>query len=823
MNTTNPELELAREFLATTDCNIFLTGKAGTGKTTFLKNLRKRSPKRMVVTAPTGVAAINAGGVTLHSFFQLPFGPFVPGSEAFSQGNRRRFRKEKVNIIKSLDLLVIDEISMVRSDMLDGVDSVLRQYRRSSLPFGGVQLLMIGDLHQLAPVVRENEWRLLSQYYDSPYFFSSNSLRKTEFYTIELQHIYRQSDKKFIDLLNKVRDNNLDENSLQELNRRYLPDTSSAEKEGYITLCTHNRNADDINSARLNSLITPTRRFEAEIVGDFPEHTYPTSALLELKEGAQVMFVRNDSSPEKLYFNGKIGKILHIRGEEILVKCPGDTEPITVSPETWENIEYKLDEENGEIKENRIGEFEQYPLKLAWAITIHKSQGLTFNHAIIDARAAFAHGQVYVALSRCRTLEGLILSSPLSGSAIKSDPAIARFTRESREKNPNRKLLDRAAIRYQQRLLLECFTFDKLRYLLGRFTGLVKGNSSIIHLTGITDIQELQQTCFTEICTVGENFGRQLQGLFKEDILPTSDKIIIERINKASDYFGEKLKSLLLAPIDRLSIETDNKELGKRLRKLHKQVKEEGSVKVAAVAVCGHGFSPAAYLRALSAAELNFQKKKEKKQTPFYTEEDITHPELFQTIRQWRMDRAKKDNIAPFQILHQKTLVQIVMHLPETQAALLKIRGIGKVLAERYGEDILAMVRTYRQKHGIQSPTLPEPGGQEKSNKPKKEKPVKKNTIDLTLELFNTGLTVPEIAEKRELVSSTIHRHLAQCIELGKIRIEQLMPPEKIKIIIEAIEKTENPLLSEIKQALDEEYSYEEIRYVQAHLQKRET
>ncbi|WP_457577189.1 helix-turn-helix domain-containing protein, partial [Desulfomarina sp.] len=818
----NPELELAGEFLASTDQSIFLTGKAGTGKTTFLKNLRKKSPKRMVVTAPTGVAAINAGGVTLHSFFQLPFGPFVPGSEAFSQSSRRRFRKEKVNIIKSLDLLVIDEISMVRSDMLDGVDSVLRRYRRSNLPFGGVQLLMIGDLHQLAPVVRENEWRLLSPHYESPYFFSSNSLKQTEFHTIELQHIYRQSDKKFIDLLNRVRDNNLDESSLQELNRRYQPDISSAEKEGYITLCTHNRNADDINRERLNSLSSPARRFEAEIVGDFPEHTYPTSALLELKEGAQVMFVRNDSSPEKLYFNGKIGKILHIRGKEILVKCPGDTDPITVAPETWENIEYKLDEESGEIKENRIGEFEQYPLKLAWAITIHKSQGLTFNHAIIDAQAAFAHGQVYVALSRCRTLEGLVLSSPLSRSTIKSDPTIAGFTRQSRENGPDRELLERAAIRYQQRLLLECFDFGKLRYLLGRFTGLVKGNESIIHLVGVTDMEKLRQNCFTEICTVGENFRRQLQGLFREDILPTDDQAILERTGKASDYFGEKLQSLLLAPIDSLSIDTDNRELGKRLRKAHKQLREEGHIKIAAITVCGNAFSPAAYLRALSEAELDFHGKKEKNKAPVYTEEDITHPELFQTIRQWRMDRAKKDNIAPFQILHQKTLVQIIMHLPQTRKALLRIRGIGKVLAERYGEEILTMVSDYCKKHNIESPTLPESGGPGNSDetKKKKGKPVKKTTIDLTLELFKKNLTIQEIAKERELVPTTIQRHLAKCVELGKIDIEQLMPPEKIQIITDAMKKTESSLLSEVKEALGEEYSYEEIRYVQAHLQK---
>jgi hypothetical protein len=816
MKGSNPELKLADKFLKTTDCNIFLTGKAGTGKTTFLKNLRKKSPKRMVITAPTGVAAINAGGVTLHSFFQLPFGPVVPGSDTISRESRRRFRKEKINIIKSLDLLVIDEISMVRSDMLDGVDNVLRRFRRSSQPFGGVQLLMIGDLHQLAPVIRENEWRLLSQYYDSPYFFSSNSLKKTEFFTVELQHIYRQSDKKFINLLNKVRDNNLNESSLRELNRRYLPDISSAEKEGYITLCTHNRNADDINITRLQSLITPARRFKAEIIGEFPEHTYPTSALLELKEEAQVMFVRNDSSPEKRFFNGKIGKIIQIRGKEILVKCPADTKPITVKPEKWQNIEYRLDEQSGEIKENKIGEFEQYPLKLAWAITIHKSQGLTFDHAIIDAQAAFAHGQVYVALSRCRTLEGMVLSSPLSRPAIKSDPAIAGFTKSSREDRPDHRQLENAAIRYQQRLLLECFDFGKLRYLLDRFTGLVMGNSSVVQLAGIADLPGLQQDCFKEICTVGENFGRQLQGLFRETSLPTDDPVIIERINKASEYFREKLNTLLLTPLENLSLDTDNKELGKRLRKLHKQLREEGTVKSAAAGACGDGFSPERYHRALSAAEIEFQKKKQQKQSPVYTEEDITHPELFQTILRWRTEKAKKDNIAPFQILHRKTIVQITMHLPDTPGALLGIRGIGKVLMERYGDEILAMVYAYRKNHGIESSFLPEP---EKPNKSQKEKPVKESTIDLTLELFKKNLTVREIARQRKLVPATIQRHLAQCIESGKISVEQLVANEKIKIITEATEKTAKFLLSEVKQALGEEYSYEEIRYVQAHLQ----
>jgi len=432
MNKANPELQLAEEFVRDTDCNIYLTGKAGTGKTTFLHNLKKNSPKRMIVTAPTGVAAINAGGVTLHSFFQMPFGPFVPGSETTM---RHRFNREKINIIKSLDLLVIDEISMVRADLLDGVESVLRRYRRSQLPFGGVQLLLIGDLHQLPPVVKETDRQILNRYYDSPYFFSSNRLRQTELIAIELQHIYRQADNRFIELLNRVRDNNLDQATLNDLNNRYIKDFSVAghEDDGYITLCSHNNSADAINAGRLQALTRKVHRFDAEIEGEFPEQSFPTALTLELKPEAQVMFVRNDSSPEKRFFNGKIGRITRISEKKIWIKCPDDDEEIVVEPATWENIEYSLDPESLEITENKIGAFIQYPLRLAWAITIHKSQGLTFDRAIIDAQAAFAHGQVYVALSRCRTLKGMVLSSPISPRAIKTDGTVLRFVRQTGE------------------------------------------------------------------------------------------------------------------------------------------------------------------------------------------------------------------------------------------------------------------------------------------------------------------------------------------------------------------------------------------------------
>ncbi|MCP3898816.1 MAG: AAA family ATPase, partial [Desulfobacteraceae bacterium] len=353
----NKELQLANDFVQYTGCNIFLTGKAGTGKTTFLHNLKKNTAKRMIITAPTGVAAINAGGVTLHSFFQLPFGPFVPGSDAYERSRQHQFRfsKEKKQIMQSLDLLVIDEISMVRADLLDAVDSVLRNHRRNNKPFGGVQLLMIGDLHQLSPVAKQAEWQTIQQYYESVYFFSSKAIADTELLTIELKHIYRQSDVNFIKLLNKVRDNILDKLSMSALNQRYIEDFTPDKDQGYITLTTHNRNAESINHIQLEQLIKREHQFQAEVSGDFPEHIYPTMETLSLKEGAQVMFVRNDSSSEKLYYNGKIGKVCSVSENFISVICPEDKKEIMVSRIIWENIKYTMDKETREIEEDIIG------------------------------------------------------------------------------------------------------------------------------------------------------------------------------------------------------------------------------------------------------------------------------------------------------------------------------------------------------------------------------------------------------------------------------------------------------------------------------------
>ena len=418
----NQELRNAWDFVEHTGISIFLTGKAGTGKTTFLRTLKERSNKRNIIVAPTGVAAINAGGMTIHSFFQLPLSPFVPNTNI---KNRFDYSKEKRKIMRTLDLLIIDEISMVRADVLDAIDSVLRRFREPDKPFGGIQLLMIGDLQQLTPVVTPEEEELLRQYYDTPYFFGSKALRSISYVTIELNHVYRQQDETFITLLNNIREGKASADDLQRLNERYDPTFQPKEGSDYIRLTTHNRMAESYNEDQLRKLPAKAYTFSAETDGNFPEYNYPTDFNLTLKTGAQVMFIRNDNNGR--YYNGRIGHITHVDNEKIYVLCPGEDEEFEVEVETWENTKYTLNEKTKQIEAEVQGTFRQYPLRLAWAITIHKSQGLTFEHAIIDAQASFASGQVYVALSRCKTLEGLVLASPIGNTAIINDNRVSEY------------------------------------------------------------------------------------------------------------------------------------------------------------------------------------------------------------------------------------------------------------------------------------------------------------------------------------------------------------------------------------------------------------
>ena len=820
MSPQNRELQLASDFVQYTGSNIFLTGKAGTGKTTFLHGLQEKTPKRMIITAPTGVAAMNAGGVTLHSFFQLPFGPYIPGSDAYERNSQNHFRfsKEKKQIIQSLDLLVIDEISMVRADLLDAVDATLRRHRYSEQPFGGVQLLMIGDLHQLSPVAKQHEWSLLKQYYESVYFFSSNALKQTELLTIELKHIYRQSDEDFIRVLNSVRENSLDDTTMDALNTRYFEDFLPDEDDGYITLTTHNASAESINQTRLKEIEGEKYLFNADISGDFPEHIYPTLMQLTLKKGAQVMFVRNDPSPEKQYYNGKIGKITAIIGKTMFVLCPGDTEEIEVDPISWENIKYTINVENKEIEEEVVGKFEQYPLKLAWAITIHKSQGLTFERAIIDAQAAFAHGQVYVALSRCKTMEGLVLSSPIATRGVDTDQAVLRFDKLGRNNPPTESMLHDAKISYQQKLLYECFDFGLLAKRLGYLVHLLTRNARVVQVSGAGDMVLIEQQARDSIFTVGENFRNQLYTVFEAQNLPETDKHTLERLNKASIWFSEKFAAIFDDSVKTIQFETDNKELRKTINSVLNNCRKEISVKLAGIQSCKKEFSPSSYLHAVSAAEIDFQPSKVKKhQTPAYTESDIDHPELFEILRDWRTAKASELDIARFQILYQRVLIQIVVFLPDTQKDLLKIPGVGKKTIENYGKEIVEHVRAYRKKKGIKVVALPElKAAPEKTSNKKKSSP-KGSTRTISLDMFNEGKSIAEIAKERGLVKTTIESHLTFFVEEGLLSIDKLLSSAQQKAIARELSTGEESTFGAVKERLGKEYSYNQIKMMFAH------
>ena len=419
----NRELDIARFIVEKTDSNIFLTGKAGTGKTTFLKDVKKYTKKNHIVLAPTGVAAVNAGAMTIHSFFQFGFGPYVKGISE-PEGNYM-MRREKRELIKSLELIIIDEISMVRADVLDHINDELQRIRRNSEPFGGVQLLMIGDLQQLPPITPDNELEILKPHYDSMYFFDSKSLRNSDYYCIELKSVYRQTDQRFIDILNRVRTGDVTHSDLDELNSHHVADFRPAQGDNYIQLVTHNRMADAINQREMAALSADTFMFDAKVTGTFPEDAFPTSRQLEIKKGAQVMFVKND--PDKRFINGMLGEVEDVSDDSIRVRLSGKDNIVKVEPTAWENIRYHMNEETHKIESTKIGSFMQYPIKPAWAITIHKSQGLTFDNAVIDAHEAFSPGQAYVALSRCRSLDGMVLSEKLTQRAIITDSIVDEY------------------------------------------------------------------------------------------------------------------------------------------------------------------------------------------------------------------------------------------------------------------------------------------------------------------------------------------------------------------------------------------------------------
>lgn len=560
----NPELQMAWQLVQKTGCNVFLTGKAGTGKTTFLRQLCEKTHKRHVVLAPTGIAAINAHGSTLHSFFQLPFGPYIPGTDPRSGERNYKFSERKRRLIRTLDLVIIDEISMVRPDLLDCVDAVLRRYRDHSRPFGGVQLLLIGDLQQLAPVAKPDEWALLQSYYATPYFFSSLALRETGFVTVELKEVFRQTDQHFIGLLNKIRHGQANADVLNELNKRYIPGFAPRQDEGYIRLTTHNWQADQINQRELELLETEPRTYEAEIWKEFPELSYPTAYELTLKVGAQVMFVKNDPSPAKRYFNGMIGRVISLTPSVVKVLPQDGDAPIDVMAEEWENTRYQLNEKTHEVEEELLGTFKQIPLKTAWAITVHKSQGLTFERAIIDVQHSFSHGQTYVALSRCKTLDGLVLSTPIPPHAVITDQSVVAFNDSIAQQTPSADTLRDMERDYFLTLLAELFTFQPIAFAIDAYIRILDEWLSRQFPDEIQRWKTARNDYERDIMKVSLNFAAQYQRMVRAGYTYVDDESLQERCRKGAAWFAEHLETLhalVLAP----AIKSGNKMVQERL------------------------------------------------------------------------------------------------------------------------------------------------------------------------------------------------------------------------------------------------------------------
>lgn len=806
----NELFDLSFKFVSETNENIFLTGKAGTGKTTFLKYCIQHCAKNIVVAAPTGVAAINAGGVTLHSLFQLPLHPFLPTTASKKDLlSRMKFNKHRQQLLRKMELLVIDEISMVRCDVLDAVDTILRSVRRNyHAPFGGVQTLFIGDMFQLPPVAQQHEWEILGEYYNTPFFFDSTVIKNQLPLLIELKKIYRQKDDDFVSLLNKVRNNEMNADDFERLHRRYNATFRPPHNEKYITLTSHNNIADQINHRELYKLNSPSHTYTAFIEGDFPENNCPAEGELILKEGAQVMFLKNDVINKK-YFNGKIGVIKELKDDTIIVTC--DEVNINVSKETWENTRYTLNRSDGKLEQERVGAFTQFPLRLAWAITIHKSQGLTFDKVMIDAAAAFSSGQVYVALSRCTSLDGIVLMSKLSPSVIYSNDTIVQAERKFAHKGLLAERFETARQIFTQQLFEEIFYFTAIEDAIDLLYQSIKTWSDKLNRESSEWINKLKDFIKNDKIT-GAKFISRISEMMRIEPIIEKNEVLQKRITDAAIYFKKQL-SLYQQSVKEHPLITEHREVATDVNELLNQLALTIHSADYYLQSCLQPFTIVTFLKhKLQYAQPRFNLTcyaGNRKQLA----NNMPNLPLYFSLKQWRDEVCDKKNLPVYLVANQATLKDIVTYLPLCKDDLMKMHGFGTIKADKYGNEILKIVNEYCEKNNLASSIDLKMHEHKKERQPKTENNVA-DSKSITLELYRAGKTIKEIATERNLAISTIEGHLAWFVGKGDISLDEMISKEKQLLIIQATEKLESKSFKELREYLPSEVSYNEIRMV---------
>ena len=686
--------DFAKDIILNTDTTLFVTGRAGTGKTTLLRYVAESSQKNTVVVAPTGIAAINAGGVTIHSFFKLPFAPFIPSViEAKKLIAGQKMRAEFRSVIRSVDMIIIDEVSMLRADILDAIDVVLRHYRNSKFPFGGVQMVFFGDMYQLPPVCVNDEWFILKDYYTTPYFFSAKVFEKQEIVCLELDKIFRQRDADFVEILNQVRNNNISKENFNRLNDRYNPDFDLENNQDFVVLTTHNAVSDDINESRLIDIDSKTFIFDAAIKGDFPEYLFPVEQQIVLKKGARVMFTANDHiNPERLYYNGKMGTVVELEDNNVYVTCDGEDDPIQVNYETWENNTFSYNRKENSVDVKTIGTFTQLPLRLAWAITIHKSQGLTFQKVAIDAANSFTSGQVYVALSRCTSLDGIVLLSPINRNSIMVDSRIQRFSKN----NFNEDLLPDFVNRKKRdtlcNMLIKLFSFNLLEVAVLDLKGYVtefRADFSDYTPEMVENILSIVQ----DLSDVGTRFAVQLRKITNANDF----SLLNSRVNDAKKYFLQRLETLKKA-MDITNVSTKKKErankFSKFLNEVNKNLQEtlfflknlDDDISVEQFYMLRHEFV---------VEKVNYNIYEEEKED---ANEQTVDSELiaviYSKLMAWRNNLAKELDIPSYLIFKKDTIMEMAQKMPDTKDKLLKINGVGKVKAGKYGQECIDIIKS---------------------------------------------------------------------------------------------------------------------------------